>query len=1411
MRVRLEAVDGPIDVEVVVDDPSATVADLAQALAAEALAAEALAAEEPASLAPQACAVGLVIDGTWRAGSAPLLESGLVEGCTVAPPSAMIDRSRPAPGCEATGPGGTSLELRCTAGQGSGLRWPLPEGPFVVGRGRAADARVDDAALSARHCRVLVEAGQAWVTDLGSGGGTWIDGERVDTATRLDEGRILRLGTGCYRVVGVPGDRPSAVHVDPRGRMSGTVLFHRPPRPAPADPPGPVDAPAAEPPEPGLGPIGIAAVAGPVILAAVMVVLLGSWVFGLLALGGALVALGTAAESRMRRSRHRRRARRRHAAALAELERQADRHREATRSQRWATVCDPAEVVRRATQPSTRLWERRLGDGDWMRLMVGVGAVDHEVPVRAGAPSDHLPAAAVGALRRPLGDVPVIVELCDRAVVGICGSGARRDAVARSLVAQAAVTAGPADLAIVVVADPGRARTWAWTRWLPHTRVDGFDGPTVVTDPDRVRALSAALAAPQDRRAVLIVVDGDDVLSARGSPARRLLGRATSGIVVTDAADRVPSSASALIEVGEDGLAGVTWPGRGQRVDGVVPVAVPAELAEHTARHLARFDDADDDSGGGSGLPDRVALTPLLGLGDLDATAVARHWAQEPRMRAVLGVTADGVADVDLVTDGPHALVAGTTGSGKSELLRDLVVSLALAVDPEHLNFVLVDYKGGSAFDRCAELPHTVGYVTDLDAHLGARALTCLEAELAHRERVLRQHGAADIAELHAAMRHPPLPRLVVVVDEFAALAAELGDFVPSLVGIAQRGRSLGVHLVLATQRPAGAVTDDIRANTNLRVCLRVQDEHDSMDVIGVADAARLDRGRPGRALLRLGHGELLAVQSAHCTGPVRCDVTAPVRLDRSAQPGPGDVTAATTTELGAAVDAVATAFARSGLTLPRRPWPEPLPHSVDLGHLPCAAGEVQPEGIVVGIVDDPRHQRRRPLAWDPARGNLLVVGRARSGRSTTLTAVVAAAALRWSPSELHVYGLDGGGEGLADLARLPHTSAVVGSGDDERARRLVARLVAELDGRLAGRRSKQPRVVLAVDGWIGPGRPASDVEAQRQRDALARLWSDGPAVGVNVIASADRIGAVESALTAITAQKWLLEPAEQTELDLARIPRQLRPSFVAGRVIAAEVGLEAQIGLPGAVLTDAARRWPPTGGPDPIGALPDLVTVDELQPPQVTAGGWWLPLGIGDTDLSTVGIVLRPAHHLLVAGPRRSGRSAVLGLIAVQLRRIRVPTWILDLPVDGGLVAKARSFADGAVLELTELVARLAGGGEAAVLLVDDAERVADPAGVLALLVGDPTCPLSIVAAGRSDALRQSYGLWAREVAASGLGLLLRPDADLDGDLVGVRLARHRWAGPSPVGRGVLVRDGEAEIVQVAGATCMETTRNSM
>ena len=288
------------------------------------------------------------------------------------------------------------------------------------------------------------------------------------------------------------------------------------------------------------------------------------------------------------------------------------------------------------------------------------------------------------------------------------------------------------------------------------------------------------------------------------------------------------------------------------------------------ARSIAPVRDVSDGDEA-SMLPDSARLLDVLDIEPPAAAVIAARWRGCGRSTfAIVGESYDGPFGIDLRKDGPHALIAGTTGSGKSELLQTIVASLAIANRPDEMTFVLVDYKGGSAFADCVQLPHTVGMVTDLDPHQVERALASLSAELTRREHTLAAAGAKDIEDYQLLVdkrQARPLPRLVIVIDEFASMVRDLPDFVTGLVNIAQRGRSLGIHLILATQRPSGVVSADIRANTNLRIALRVTDAAESADVIGAPDAASISKTTPGRAYVRLGHGSLVPFQTGRVGG----------------------------------------------------------------------------------------------------------------------------------------------------------------------------------------------------------------------------------------------------------------------------------------------------------------------------------------------------------------------------------------------------------------------------------------------------------------------------------------------------------------------------------------------------------------
>lgn len=518
------------------------------------------------------------------------------------------------------------------------------------------------------------------------------------------------------------------------------------------------------------------------------------------------------------------------------------------------------------------------------------------------------------------------------------GEAERALEVLRSTASAAATAAdpGPAALAADAAAWAGRpptGRLVIGTADLPcPPMVSGVAGD------ERGRALLAAGAVLPD--APLVVPAGTGVAVAGPAPLAAAFSRAVAvarlrGEGGTDGATLLATTAGAgadlVVEIGPDGGARVvhaSGPAAGCGIRTFRPALLTADA------HAAAVD-----RGGEVGLG---ALLDRPATGGLAA-------------RFLLGP--DGPVDVDLVADGPHAVVGGTTGSGKSALLTAWVLALAAAHPPAELVLLLVDCKGGAAFDPLAGLPHVAGVVTDLDAEEAERAVASLAAELRRRELAVREAGGADLTATG-------LPRLVVVVDEYRALVDRAPELAALFGDLAARGRSLGVHLVLCTQRPVGAIREDVLANCPIRIGLRVQDAADSRALVGSDEAALLGREPVGGAVLRTERRTRVRVAA----------------VDREAVRA-----------------AVVTIRAGSPRARAEPPWLPPLPARLAPGSLPLPPAPL----VALGLTDLPDEQRQPVLAWDPVRQpRLLVVGDPGTGRSTALAAVAAGLGVRPLPPD---------------------------------------------------------------------------------------------------------------------------------------------------------------------------------------------------------------------------------------------------------------------------------------------------------------------------------------------------------------------------------------------------------------------------
>ncbi|MBX3093097.1 MAG: hypothetical protein KF680_00925 [Cryobacterium sp.] len=764
------------------------------------------------------------------------------------------------------------------------------------------------------------------------------------------------------------------------------------------------------------------------------------------ALLGPLVAGGGLVDSRRRRTKQARLAREQYAASLRAARQRIDAAHESERAELLRAVAPALDPLTHGTVTHER-WRHEPGGP--LTVSLGIGSVASELSIEGSAELD----AGVGeeqsdlAMRAAqLDDAPILVDA--RAGIGIVGPALATRALLRAIVVQLAHSLAP-DAARLHPKNLTDVSDLTWLLELPHASTDTM----AATAPGE----SSHSVAPTVTTVHFTDLDGHSLALVALAAHERDLPRECHTIV----------SVSGVLAVV------VRSPVEGSFATLLRPHMLSLESATQLAVRLRRRAVADGLTRRDS-IPERVAFADL---GEQPSPA------QPTSLDCVfaLGSASEPIM-VDLVGDGPHALVGGTTGSGKSELLCAWVLAMAANRTPRDLNVLLVDFKGGASFRIIESLPHCVGTVTDLDPTEAERALTSLRAELRYRERVLAEHGARDVAEIERGA----LARLVIVVDEYAALVIEHPSLHAVFADIAARGRSLGVHLILSTQRPAGVVRDAVFANAPIRVSLRVLDSAESTAVIGVADAARLSPEHPGRALVSLAGSAPVELQPALVTAQ---DVAA---IRSAAAQTPGDAGYA-----------------------PRRPWLPSLPLSVTPSELAESEGEAT--GIRFALADRPFEQRRVAATYDPrVHGHLLVIGAKGSGRSTVLAALAASAA----DSGLAVTAVPSDIEGAWDVAH--EVLEVVRSGNGA------------------------PQLCLIDDLDVVVSRLPDDYR-DLFLGTVGILLHEGPFAGVHLVITTARVGSAISAVAALCESRLVLRMPDRHEhhvagADPARFTAELPP-----------------------------------------------------------------------------------------------------------------------------------------------------------------------------------------------------------------------------------------------------------------------------
>ncbi len=967
------------------------------------------------------------------------------------------------------------------------------------------------------------------------------------------------------------------------------------------------------------------------------------------------------------------------------------------------------QQLKRVREFSGDLFDRQREDDDFLCIRLGEGRQEAKRPIKITVKETITAADELAKIPQTIAqnykyipNAPVFIDLKADNAIGVVGDDVRQREMLKIMTLDISVRHYHNDVKLMYILG-NDVHEIQWLRWLPHVSNEAMGVRNIVCDDESKNALFEFLYVEltsreqQKRNSPHYVVFVLDDHGMKRHPISEYISKAKS-LGFTFVFFEVRQE---LLPQGVDEVVSLE---RGSNRATVVTVAnlnntrsfsysvIKNEDMEKVALTLSPV--YSEEVSLENTLTKSITLFEMLGIlspEDIDLNGNWSRAAVHHSLAVPIGVKANNeTVYLDIRKHGPHGLVAGTTGAGKSELLQSYIISASILFHPYEVSFVIIDFKGGGMVNQLRELPHLIGAITNIDGREIDRSLKSIKAELMKRQRLFAEMEVSKIGDYirkyKSGEASVPLPHLVIIVDEFAELKAEQPEFMKELISAARIGRSLGVHLILATQKPAGQVNEQIWSNSNFKMCLRVASPQDSNEVLKSPLAAEIRE--PGRAYLQVGNNEIFDLfQSAYSGGPSSVDAgekqktfsVAEVSLfgKRSIifQRKPTAQSEGNFTQLEAVVNYVADFCQKQNISklpdicLPSLPAVLPYKDEQKVNKTETF--------VTIGLYDDPDNQLQAPVRLNLTSGNVFIVGSSQSGKTNLLQTIIRGLVENYSPDELTLYVVDFSSMILKNFEHMKHVGGVVTRAEDEALKNLFKLMIAEI----ASRKDKLlkvgvssyasyreaglmdiPQIVLAIDNMT-----ALKEMLGQDEEVLRMLCQEGTTVGISVVAANTQTTGFGYKYLAYFPSRIALFCNDSAEYSTVFDYCRMRPLNTPGRglvqinksIYEAQVYLafegEKEIERVREVRNFAERinqKYVGQGRATKIPVIPKVLTDDIMNRQIESLGSYQIGLGLDYATVEPVVLNLAELGLLGISGRKRMGRSNFIRHMLAELER---------------------------------------------------------------------------------------------------------------------------------------------------------------